>query len=388
MAKTSNREHEIKKLLQENQKLIQENKRLEIILATQNTGLALIDPDMTVSWVNDKLREIYPFGEPVGEKCYTFSEHRTEPCEDCQTRKAFQDGKIHERDVLNSLNNRWNRLTALPVKDKQGRVVQVLEASTDITLHKKMEQKLAQQLEEIQQLKDRLEAENIYLRREQDRESGFEHIIGQSDEIRYVLYRVNQVAPAATTVLIVGETGTGKGVIARAIHHASDRKEKPFVNVNCAALPGNLIESELFGREKGAFTGAEGKQIGRFEFADGGTIFLDEIVDLPMELQIKLLRVIEEGEFERLGSPRPVKVDVRIIAATNQNIEEAIRKKQFREDLYYRLNVFPITIPPLRQRREDIALLSNYFVEKCNKKFRKQITRIPNQIMTALEGYP
>ena len=202
-------------------------------------------------------------------------------------------------------------------------------------------------------------------------------IIGQSDAIQYVLFRAQQVAETDTTVLLLGETGTGKGRIARLIHESSQRSHKPLVIVHCSALPGNLIESELFGREKGAFTGAESKQIGRFELADGGTIFLDEISEMPVELQAKLLRVIEDGEFERLGSPHTTKVDVRIIASTNRNLTEEIDKGRFRNDLFYRLNIFPITMPPLRQRKEDIPLLANYFLEKYNKRVGRNINEDP-----------
>lgn len=189
------------------------------------------------------------------------------------------------------------------------------------------------------------------------------------------------------TVLLLGETGTGKGVIARAIHSSSARKKQPMITVNCASLPANLIESELFGRERGAFTGADARQIGRFELADGGTIFLDEIGEMPLELQSKLLRVIQDGEFERLGSPRTIKVDVRIIAASNRNLVEEIRTGRFREDLFYRLNVFPITMPPLRQRKEDIPLLVNYFVVKFNKKIGKKIETVSQKTMNALQEY-
>lgn len=215
----------------------------------------------------------------------------------------------------------------------------------------------------------------------------FGEIVGHSAALSRVFLQVEQVAPMDATVLLLGETGTGKGVVARAIHRRSSRKEKPFITVNCTALPGNLIESELFGREKGAFTGADARQIGRFELADGGTIFLDEIGEMPMELQCKLLRVIQDGEFERLGSPRTITVDVRIIAASNRNLEEEISKGAFRNDLYYRLNVFPITIPPLRQRKEDIPLLVNHFVAKFNKKMGKKIQSVSQDTLNNLQQY-
>lgn len=209
-------------------------------------------------------------------------------------------------------------------------------------------------LSEIKAMKDKLEAENIYFRNENMMKHGFKHIIGQSDGLKHALYLAEQVAPATTTVLILGETDTGKELIAFAIPDMSTRKDRPLITVNCAALPGNLMESELFGREKGTFTGADARQIGRFEVADGSTLCLDKIGELPMELQAKLLRVIQHSEFERLGSSHTIKVDVRIVATTNRNLEEEVRKGRFRQDLYYRLNVFPITVPPLRQRKEDI----------------------------------
>ena len=243
-------------------------------------------------------------------------------------------------------------------------------------------------LSEIQVMKDRLEAENIYFRREFKMRHQFENILGQSDGLKYVLYRAEQVAPTNTTVLILGETGTGKELIAAAIHHMSPRKDRPLITVNCAALPANLMESELFGREKGAFTGADTRQIGRFEIANGSTLCLDEIGELPLEMQAKLLRAIQHHEFERLGSSQTIKVDVRIVATTNRNLEEEVRKGRFRQDLYYRLNVFPITVPPLRLRKEDIPLLVQAFVERYARKLGKQITSISKETMRALQDYP
>ncbi|MGK2907506.1 MAG: sigma 54-interacting transcriptional regulator [Desulfuromonadales bacterium] len=240
---------------------------------------------------------------------------------------------------------------------------------------------------EIKGLSDRLRAENMQLQQEVSRDNNFGEIIGQSDAISYVFFRVEQVAPLDATVLLLGETGTGKGMIARAIHSRSARKERPMITVNCTSLPANLIESELFGREKGAFTGANARQIGRFELADGGTIFLDEIGEMPLELQSKLLRVLQDGEFERLGNPRTLKVNVRIIAASNRKLEEEIRAERFREDLFYRLSVFPITIPPLRQRKDDIPLLVQYFVAKYNKKIGKKIETISKETLNSLHEY-
>jgi chemotaxis protein methyltransferase CheR len=242
-------------------------------------------------------------------------------------------------------------------------------------------------LEEIKQLKDQLEAERAYLQEEIKLEFNHENIIGRSDEINYVFYKVEQIAHTDTNVLVLGETGTGKELVARAIHGLSQRQDRSLVKMNCAALPSNLIESELFGHEKGAFTNAQSRRLGRFEVANGTTLFLDEIGELPLDLQPKLLQVIETGEFERLGSSETIKVDVRIIAATNRNLEEEVRKGTFREDLWYRLNIFPITMPPLRARREDIPLLVHFFVNKISKRLGKSIEMVPVSVMDALQNY-
>jgi len=262
-----------------------------------------------------------------------------------------------------------------------------MQLTQEIEERKKAEASLHGSYEEIKRLKERYQAESIYLRQEVAQDYNFGEIIGQSKALANVLLLAEQVAPMNATVLLHGETGTGKGVIARTIHALSTRKDRPMITVNCTALPANLIESELFGREKGAFTGANARQVGRFELADHGTIFLDEIGEMPMELQCKLLRVIQDGEFERLGSPRTIKVDVRIIAATNRNLEEEIKNGKFREDLFYRLNVFPITIPPLRQRKDDIPFLVNHFFAKFKKKIGKKIETVSNETISALQQY-
>ena len=262
-----------------------------------------------------------------------------------------------------------------------------MQLTQEIEERKKAEKSLQSTYAEIKQLKDRLQAENIYLRQEVDQQFNFGEIIGQSDVLSHVFLRVEQVAPMNATVLLLGETGTGKGVVARAIHSGSNRKGRPLITVNCTTLPATLVESELFGRERGAYTGSDVRQIGRFELADGGTIFLDEIGEMPLDLQCKLLRVIQDGEFERLGSPRTIKVDVRIIAATNRNLGEEVKKGTFREDLFYRLNVFPITMPPLRQRKHDVPLLVTHFVTKFNKKIGKKIETISKETMNALQEY-
>jgi formate hydrogenlyase transcriptional activator len=217
---------------------------------------------------------------------------------------------------------------------------------------------------------------------------GFEQIIGNSPALKSVLEQVELVGPTGSTVLILGETGAGKELIARAVHQVSGRYGRPFIKLNCAAIPSELLESELFGHERGAFTGAVMQRLGRFEAANGGTLFLDEVGDMPLNLQTKLLRVLQEQEFERLGSTVTRRVDVRVVAATNQDLAGLVAGKQFRMDLYYRLNVFPIVIPPLRQRREDIPLLVSHFVEKYSARMSKQISRIPQAAMNALVNYP
>ncbi|HLK30813.1 MAG TPA: sigma 54-interacting transcriptional regulator [Puia sp.] len=239
----------------------------------------------------------------------------------------------------------------------------------------------------MEQEQARLKAENKYLQEEIKLNYNFEDIVSKSKNFHRVLQQIEQVASTNATVLIMGESGTGKELIARAVHNISNRAKRPLVKVNCATLPANLIESELFGHEKGAFTGAMERKIGRFELADGGTIFLDEIGELPVELQAKLLRVLQEGEFERLGNPKTMKVNVRVIAATNRNLTNAIEKKEFREDLYYRLNVFPITCPPLRERKEDIPLLVKHFLQKHESRVGKKISNVPTNVMDALSDY-
>ena len=239
----------------------------------------------------------------------------------------------------------------------------------------------------ILSLQSQLEAELAYLKDEIKLLHNFEEIIGQSKEMKMVYSKIEKIAPLNTTVLITGETGTGKELVARAIHHLSPKSKRPMVKVNCASLPANLIESELFGHEKGAFSGAHAKKEGRFELADGSTIFLDEIGELPLELQAKLLRVIQEGEFERVGGTRTIKTDARIIAATNRNLVDEVENNQFRKDLWYRLNVFPIEVPPLRSRKDDISLLIWYFIEKLGKKVGTEITKIPKKTLKKMENY-
>ena len=280
---------------------------------------------------------------------------------------------------------RWIEHVCLPVKGEDGRFLGLRGSNRDVTGKKESEEQLRKALAEVQRLRDRLEADNTYLREQV--EPSFEGIIGASDVLRYVLSRVQQVAPTSSTVLLQGETGVGKELVAHAIHNLSPRRARPLVKLNCAALPPSLVESELFGHEKGAFTGAVGQRKGRFEIADGSTLFLDEIGELPLELQAKLLRVIQDGEFERVGGTTTLKTDVRLVAATNRRLDEEVKAGRFREDLWYRLNVFPITMPPLRQRREDIPPLVQHFVEKHCRKVGRPVLQVSQGTMRDLQAH-
>jgi len=269
---------------------------------------------------------------------------------------------------------RWFLLRFNPLRDEQGQITRWYAALTDIEDRKRAE--------------DRLRSENVALREEIDKASMFEQIVGISPALKSVLSRISKVAPSDSTVLITGETGTGKELVARAIHRRSNRTSRAFVSVNCAAIPRDLIASELFGHEKGAFTGATQQRLGRFELANGGTIFLDEVGELPAETQIALLRVLQEHEFERVGGTRRIRADVRVIAATNRDLQAAISAGSFRSDLFYRLNVFPIEIPSLRERREDIPLLVEYFIDRYARMAGKHITTVEKRTLQVLQSYP
>jgi len=269
---------------------------------------------------------------------------------------------------------RWFLARINPVRDDKGQIIRWYLSHTDIDDRKRAE--------------ERLEQENVALREEIDKTSMFEEIVGSSPALTAALSRVSKVAITDSTVLISGETGTGKELVARAIHRRSRRASRAFVAVNCAAIPRDLIASELFGHEKGAFTGALQRRPGRFELADGGTIFLDEVGELTPDTQVALLRVLQEREFERVGGQHPIKVDVRVIAATNRDLNEAIADGTFREDLFYRLNVFPIEIPPLRERKEDIAVLVDYFIDRYARKAGKTYRRISKRTLDRLQSYP
>lgn len=307
--------------------------------------------------------------------------------------RGFQAGGV---DYISKPFNSWELLTRvrthidLKLSHDQLRVLnqnlenKIQEKTAEL---QKSLGELTSAYEEISQLKEKLQSENTELREEIKIHKNFDEIIGHNDSLRKVLRQVEQVAGTDATVLITGETGTGKELIARAIYKNSTRKGKAFVKINCASIPATLIESELFGHEKGAFTGALAKKIGRFELAHKGTLFLDEIGELPSELQPKLLRVLQEGEFERIGSNTTIKVDVRIVAATNRNLLDEVHEGRFRSDLFYRLNVFPIHLPALRERKNDIPELVQYFVSRSAEKFNKEIRSIPAVEMKKLHSY-
>jgi len=275
-----------------------------------------------------------------------------------------------------------------PILDERGDVVEFVGASIDVTEHHRARADLEKALEEIKRLRDQLQNENVVLREQIDQAFMFEEIVGTSPGLQGVLSRVMKVAPTDSSVLVSGETGTGKELVARAIHKRSRRSQRAFVSVNCAALAPSLISSELFGHEKGAFTGAMQRRLGRFELANGGTIFLDEIGELPLDTQVALLRVLQEREFERVGGTQPVKIDVRVIAATNRDLEAAVANGTFRPDLYYRLNVFPIHIPPLRERQDDLLMLLEYFVNRFAQKMGKHFGKIDKRTVELFRSYP
>jgi formate hydrogenlyase transcriptional activator len=363
-------------------------------------GLAFYEVDFGegVMYVDDRLRELcgIPPEREQGLGALEFwAEHLH--AEDrprmLDLRQQLEDGRLDRlsfeyRYLHPTRGEIWiEHLSGVDTRDAAGRRVRTYGVLRDVTERREREEALRRSYAEVERLKERLQAESEYLKSEIRVAFPQGEVTGQSAAIRKVLQQVEQVAPTDSTVLVRGETGTGKELVARAIHGLSPRRNRLMVTVNCAALPAGLVESELFGREKGAFTGALTRQIGRFEVADGSTLFLDEVGELSLEVQAKLLRVLERGEFERLGSPRTIKVDVRVIAATNRDLSEDVRKGRFREDLYYRLNVFPVRVPPLRERAEDVPLLVWTFLEEFSTRMGKKITQVPRKTMEALQRH-
>lgn len=374
--------------------LRESEERLSLAASAAGAGLWIINTKGEVVWATQKFRELLQFDqdEKLTLEKVLLRVHSDDQKKVSKTIRQSLEGQESLNMEFRILREdgavRWISTIGNPSSLATADSGSVTGVCIDVTERRQMEIDLHERLEEIERLKHQLEKENIYLREEIKGKRGFEKIIGKSDAHDYVLFKVKQVAPTDATVLILGETGTGKGMVAHAIHEMSARKDRPMVIVDCAALPRNLIESELFGREKGAFTGAYAKQVGRFEVADGGTIFLDEIGEMPLELQAKLLRAIQEGKFERLGSPRTIQVDVRVIAATSRDLKTEVQNKRFREDLFYRINVFPISIPPLRMRKDDIPLLVSHFVDKFARKMARRYETIPKSTMEMLQRQP
>jgi PAS domain S-box-containing protein len=381
--------------LREAQEQAEQNEaRLQRFLDTAPDALVLVRPDGTIVFANEQVETVlgYRPDELTGAAIETLIPHRLR-----RSHASHQHGFLAEPTTRSmgegmALSALRKDGVEVPVEISlssvgSGEDVIVTAAIRDVSKRVEREQALCAASQEIEELGRRLKQENRYLREQTYRTTSSEGLVGDSDLIREVSGLVDQVAPTVATVLITGETGTGKELVARSVYAQSSRADRLLVQVNCATLPSNLIESELFGHEKGAFTGAVRQRVGRFELADGGTIFLDEIGDLPLELQSKLLRVLQEGEFERLGSTKTMKVDVRVIAATNRDLDQAVAAGEFRKDLYYRLHVFPIHVPPLRERPSDIPLLVWYFLSHTKLSLGRPVESVSDDVMQRFERY-
>lgn len=369
----------------------------EMILQAAGEGIYGLDCEGNTTFVNPSASSMlgYSAEELIGEPMHSLL-HHTKPDgthyhkENCPIYAAFKDGAVHhiDDDIF------WRKdgtsfpvsFTSTPIQQGD-KIMGAVVVFKDATERKQSEEKIQEAYAEIEHMKERLEAENLYLQEEINSEQEFKDIIGQSRAVKQLLQQVELVAPTAASVLITGESGTGKELIARAIHEKGDRSERPLIRVNCAAIPAELFESEFFGHVKGSFTGAVKDRAGRFELADGGTIFLDEVGEIPVALQSKLLRVLQEGQYERVGDERTKKVDVRLIAATNRNLQEEVEKGNFREDLYFRLNVFPVNVVPLRERVDDIPLLTQHFVSMLSRKLNMPEPRLTNGTVKQLQSY-
>jgi PAS domain S-box-containing protein len=374
--------------------LRESEERLNLAAAAAGAGIWVLSTATGKFWATPKGLEIFQY---PAEAEMTFDRllALVHPDDRDRVRAAAEQSRSHPdrlqiveyRIVHPDGSTRWVVSRGRSYPGESGAVERIMGVTIDVSERKAMEETLRRRLAEIDALKLQLERENVYLREEIQLQHGHEEIVGRSAGMKKVLAQVERVARTDATVLLQGETGTGKELLARTIHRLSGRRERPLVTINCAVLPPTLIESELFGRERGAYTGAMTRMAGRFELADRSTLFLDEIGELPPDLQAKLLRAIEEGRFERLGSTKPLKVDVRIVAATNRDLAQEVAAGRFRRDLYYRLNVFPILVPPLRERPEDVPPLVWAFAKQFEKKLGKRVEHIPRQSMEELQRY-
>ncbi len=369
-----------------------------MILEAAGEGIYGLDCDGNTTFVNPSAATMlgYSSEELIGQSMHSLL-HHTKPDgshyhkENCPIYAAFKDGAVHhiDDDIF------WRKdgssfpvsFTSTPIRQAD-KITGAVVVFKDITERKQAEEKIQKAYAEIQRMKKRLEAENLYLQEEINSDFKFKDIIGQSGAVKQLLQQVELVAPTAASVLITGESGTGKELVARAIHERGDRSERPLIRVNCAAIPAELFESEFFGHVKGSFTGAVKDRAGRFELADGGSIFLDEVGEIPIALQSKLLRVLQEGQYERVGDERTRKVDVRLIAATNRNLQEEVAAGNFREDLYFRLNVFPVHVVPLRERVDDIPLLTQHFLGTLSRKLNMPEPGLTHGSVKQLQSYP
>ena len=370
-----------------------DEERLSLAIDSADAGIWEFDYGSKIFWITPRILDIFEYqaNEQVSLERFTRSVH---PDDRQRVQQAMSDcfegrvtATIEYRILVASNVEKWIYSSGRPRFDNHGNPLSLLGISIDISKQKRLEDELKQRLREVESLKNLLEVENTYLRAETELNNDQLFSLGISANMQALYQRIELVANTDSTVLIQGETGTGKELVAQIIHRLSDRRKRMMVTVNCAALPAALVESELFGREKGAFTGAISRQAGRFELANGSTLLLDEIAEMPLESQAKLLRVLQEGQLERLGSPQRFQVDVRIIAATNRNLAEEVESGRFRRDLFYRLNVFPIHVPPLRQRLEDIPHLTWKFVNEFGQRMGRKIRRIASGDMDSLMAY-
>jgi formate hydrogenlyase transcriptional activator len=366
--------------------------RLRLVIDTTPALLHSALPDGNIDFFNQRMLNY--LGAPLEELCgwrWTNFIHRDDVEQivskwrrSLDTREPFEsEARVRRADGAFC----WQLHRKVPLRDQAGNIVKWFGSSTDIDDRKRADDALRKSYDEIKALKDQLYRENLALKQEIDQTSMFEEIVGSSEKLRRVLVLVAKVAPTDSTVLITGETGTGKELVARAIHKRSARAARAFVSLNCAAIPLSLVAAELFGYEKGAFTGATHRRLGRFELADGGTLFLDEVGELPAETQVTLLRVLQERTFERVGGSQPITVNVRVVAATNRDLRTAVEAGKFRQDLFYRLNVFPIHVPPLRERVDDIPLLLEYLTERYANKVGKRIGSVKKKTMDLFQAY-